>query len=134
LADRLDAHDIDSTDLRTAIQGLTAVVGTYESTFTEYEAKLQEAIVKACDDGEFSREELKALRELVVQLRSNAETVHTFIRDQLKPALAAVKGEVKEARQTADESQEQQTEIRENIDHAPPPPVVQPEGTSESHE
>ncbi len=137
LADRLDVHDIDSAGLRDAIQRLTTIVGSYESTFTEYESELQEAIVKACDDDEFTRDEVKELRQLIVKLRSNAETVHTFIREELRPALAAVKAEVKAARKAAadDQKDQSQTEPDQEIDHAPPPPSeTTPSDTSTSNE
>jgi ABC-type transporter Mla subunit MlaD len=101
LADRLDTHNIDSTELREAIRGLTDIIGLYATSFTAYETELQEAVISACDDGSFTREELKALRELIVKLRSNAETVHTFVRERLRPALGDIKDEIKAQRQDA---------------------------------
>lgn len=100
LADRLDAHELDSTALRAAITELSDLVETYADTYTDYEAALQDALNVVCEDDEVSKAAVKEARDLLVKLHANAESIHTFFQDELKPLLADIRELVQTERQT----------------------------------
>lgn len=109
LADRLDNQGIDSSGLRAAIQQLNTIIGTYSSSFIAFDSELQSAIISACDDNEITKEEAMELRALLNRLRRNAETVHTFVREDLKPALDKIKSDIRDARQENASSQSEES-------------------------
>lgn len=97
LADRMDNNGLDSTELRAKIAELTALVSTYADTYTGYETALQTAINAACDGDEVSKDTVKTARDLLARLRSNAESIHTFFQDKVKPMLRDIQELVKES-------------------------------------
>lgn len=100
LADRLDAHELDSTALRAAITSVSDLIETYADTYTNYEAALQDALNVVCEDDEVSKAAVKEARDLLVKLHANAESIHTFFQGELKPLLADIRELVQAERQT----------------------------------
>lgn len=103
MADRLDRQDIDSASLRSAITELTELIATFDAGFAEYEASLQAVINEICSDDKLTdRQSLRQARQLLASLRSNAESIHTFFREDLKPLLAEIKVLVASEQNSAD--------------------------------
>lgn len=108
VADRLDGQEIDSTELRSAISELTDLIATFDVSFAEYETSLQTVINDICsDERPADRQSLKQARQLLVKLRSNAESIHTFFQDELKPILADIKSMISAERDSAETESDQ---------------------------
>jgi flagellar basal body-associated protein FliL len=101
LADRMDVSGLDSSQLRTELIELDALIATYSTNFATYEATVQAAITASCEDSDAFKAALLEAKQALVQLRSNARSVHTFFRAQLKPLLSEIKEIVKQTRQDA---------------------------------
>lgn len=111
LADKMDTNDLDTTELRAKIAELQTLVNTYSDSFAQYEADLAQAIAQSCDDnGQLVKDQVKVAREALVQLKSNANSIHTFFQDQLKPLLQEIKDAIKAAR----EAKQAETESTQN--------------------
>lgn len=104
LADRLDVQGIDTTGLRGEIEDLSGLIATYSDTYTHYETELQQSINAMCSSDEIDTDAIKEARQLLVQLKSNAESIHTFFEQQLKPELAKLRAAIVELRQSAEEN------------------------------
>lgn len=102
LAVRLENDDLDSTALRASIQQLTDLINTYAASSTEFESEIQAAINSSCAETGVVKDNVKAAREKLVVLKSNADDIHIFFQEQLKPLLQSIKEQVKQLRQSAE--------------------------------
>lgn len=101
LADRLDDQNIDTKTLRASIQQLSDLIKTYSTSFADFESELQTAINSSCDESGAVKENVKTAREKLAMLKSNADDIHTFFQQQLKPLLQTIKDQIKQLHQSS---------------------------------
>lgn len=110
LADRLDNNDIDTSELRAAIQSLTEAINQYSTAFNGLTTELQELISSVCAGDTQTSDDLARIRQIIVQLKSSADTVHTLVRNEIKPALENIKESVRQLRSEDTQDSEPQAE------------------------
>jgi len=94
LADRADAADADTTELRDNIVTLEGMVADLSGDFAEYELGLSKAIAASCGDKAELKALIQASRENRQAIKTSREEIKAFLKETVKATLSELKVEL----------------------------------------
>lgn len=111
LALRAENNNLDATELRAAIVGLSQHVAEFEADYTLYLAEVKNAANTACGEESSLRSQLSVALSALRTSRADAQDINEYVNETVKPALESLREEVQEQQtETDDQTEETQPE------------------------
>lgn len=110
LALRAENNELEATELRSAIVGLSQNVADFEADYTLYLAEVKNAANTACSEESSLRSQLSVALSALRTSRADAQDIREYVDESVDPALESLREEVVEQQDAASDSEAEATQ------------------------